>query len=90
MDFQVKVVKKVLIGIAAAPFVILLGAIALPVIFVMETKASISLRAFRRREAGHVCLVCTSRLKFPARKDTQVLKLQWDVWRYRVPVLSTK
>ncbi len=56
-----KVVKKVMIGIAAIPFGILLGAFALPVIFVMETKASISLRAFRRREAGHVYLVCTSR-----------------------------
>ncbi len=39
-------------------FLILFG---IPTLIICETKAAISLRIFRRREAGHVFLICASR-----------------------------
>ena len=47
--------------VVAIPLIVVVGLISLPFIFVMETKAAIALRVFRRREAGHVFLICTSK-----------------------------
>ena len=56
-----KRIKKTIVWVAVAPLVLLFGILLLPIILVMETKGALSLRAFRRREAGYVYLICTSR-----------------------------
>ena len=56
-----KWIKKIIIWMAVAPLVLLFGILSLPVVLVMETRGAISLRMFRRREAGHVFLICTSK-----------------------------
>jgi hypothetical protein len=47
--------------VVALPLIVVGGLIALPFIFVFEIRAAIALRVFRRKEAGHVFLVCTSK-----------------------------
>jgi len=44
--------------IVAIPFLIVFG---IPAAIFFQTKAAISLRTFRRRENGHVFLICTSK-----------------------------
>jgi hypothetical protein len=56
-----KRIKKISIWVAVAPLVLLFGILSLPIVLVMETRGALSLRAFRRREAGHVYLICTSK-----------------------------
>lgn len=54
-------VVAILALIAAIPMSIVAAVLSLPIIAVMETKGVISMRIFRRREAGHVFLICTSK-----------------------------
>lgn len=44
--------------ILVLPLIILLG---IPLVLFSETKAAISMHVFRRREQGHVYLICTSK-----------------------------
>ena len=54
----VLIIARALISILAMPFLLVLG---VPALVFSKAKGAISLRAFRRREAGHVYLICTSR-----------------------------
>jgi hypothetical protein len=64
-----KRIKKIIGVILMAPVVIVLApfilafilVVVLPGMIIWNINAAISLRIFRRREAGHVFLICTSR-----------------------------
>lgn len=57
-----KVILWAPLVLAAIPFVLVLFiVVGIPALIICETKAAVSLRVFRRREAGHVFLICTSR-----------------------------
>lgn len=60
-EHEITRTRNILVGVALAPLVILFAIVASPFMIVMETRAAISLRVFRRREAGHVFLICTAK-----------------------------
>lgn len=56
-----KRIIRILIGIILVPIALLIFVVFLPVILVVEIKEYVSLRTFRRREAGNFYLICTTR-----------------------------
>ncbi|MCK5850246.1 MAG: hypothetical protein KAH23_04965 [Kiritimatiellae bacterium] len=54
-------IKSGLIGILIFALLIVLSPLIIPVVVVMQVRSAISLRRFRRREAGSYYLVCTSK-----------------------------
>ena len=68
--------------IIAIPFLIVIG---IPSGIFLETKAAISLRVFRRREAGQVFLICTSQRNWHDFLKNNVIPVVPDnfrvVWR---------
>ena len=58
---KMKIVKKILIGIVAAPVLILIMLILMPAVLVAGIKGNISLLLFRWRAAGRVYFICTAR-----------------------------
>lgn len=58
---KMKRIKEIIIWVAVVPLLLMFVILSLPVILVIKTRGAISLRVFRRREAGHVFLICTSK-----------------------------
>ena len=56
-----KKIRKLIGTISTIPLIAVAVLLSLPFFLVMETKAAIALRVFRRKEAGHVFLICTSK-----------------------------
>jgi hypothetical protein len=58
---SMKKTNRILLSVVIVPLAILFFILSLPLILASETKAAISLRAFRRRESGCVYLICASK-----------------------------
>jgi hypothetical protein len=86
-----KTSEMILIGLATAA-AILLFLFSLPFILVKKIKAAIRLRMFRRREAGYVYLICTSKRNWHDFLKNNVIPILPDNFRvvWQKPLRSSK
>ena len=76
-----KQVGKIIVATCAIPLIVVAVVLFLPFILIMQAKAAISLRVFRRREAGHVFLICTSRRNWHDFLNNNVIPVLPDNFR---------